>query len=160
MPISIEKDSSRRGSYVLRADCTITRPVDEVFAFFSDPSGLEKLTPRWLRFQVLTPQPIEMFAGQKIDYRLRVRGLPLRWTSEITVWEPGRRFVDEQCRGPYSHWHHEHRFESYEQGTRVIDIVRYGVPGGAPVHWLLVRRDLERIFAYRQQVLGELFARE
>ena len=155
MTISIQRASDRPG-YVMQAECVVSRPIDEVFAFFSDATQLQAITPPWLHFQVLTPEPIEMFVGQRIDYRLRVRGLPLSWTSEITAWEPGGRFVDEQIRGPYSHWHHEHRFESADQGTRVIDIVHYGVPGGALVHALFVRRDIEKIFAYRQQVLGNL----
>lgn len=156
MTISIERASVRPG-YVMQAECVVPRPIDELFAFFSDATQLQAITPPWLHFQVLTPEPIEMFVGQRIDYRLRVRGLPLSWTSEITAWEPGERFVDEQILGPYSHWHHEHRFESVGPGTRVIDIVHYGVPGGALVHALFVRRDIEKIFAYRQQVLGEVF---
>lgn len=98
-----------------------------------------------------------MFAGQKIDYRLRVHGLPMRWTSEITVWEPNLRFVDEQRCGPYSHWRHEHSFEVCESGTRVIDEVQYGVPSGALIHALFVRRDVEKIFTHRQTVLQEIF---
>lgn len=156
--LRIEKDLDRGSGYVLRAFCTVPRSLDEVFQFFSDATNLESITPVWMMFQVLTPQPIEMFVGQKIDYRLRVRGLPLRWTSEITAWEPPRRFVDEQRRGPYRHWHHEHSFESCYEGTRVIDVVHYGVPGGALVHWLVVRRDVERIFAHRQQMLRRIFS--
>ena len=159
MTISIEKAKDRRG-YLMRAECTVPRPLDEVFEFFSDATKLETITPPWMHFNVLTPSPIEMFAGQTIDYKLRVHGVPIRWTSEITVWEPNVRFVDEQRRGPYSHWHHEHRFESCEEGTHVIDIVHYGVPGGALVHGLFVRRDIEQIFAYRQEILQEVFSGE
>lgn len=157
MTVEIKTDSVRRG-YVLRTACVVPGPLDEVFSFFSDAANLEKLMPAHLKFQVLTPGPIDMHEGQRIDYRLRVRGIPLRWTSEITVWEPPHRFVDEQRRGPYRYWRHEHSFEGCEAGTRVLDQVRYGVPGGALVHWLAARRDIERIFAYRQQVLAELFS--
>ena len=76
----------------------LPRPLDEVFAFFSDAHNLEVLTPPWLRFEVLTPRPINLAVGVTIDYRLRVRGLPLRWRSEIAVWEPPVRFVDEHER--------------------------------------------------------------
>lgn len=158
MAISIERDSNRRGGYVLRAECVVPRAQDEVFDFFSDAMQLEAITPGWLNFRVLTPHPIEMHVGRTIDYRLRIRGLPLRWTSEITAWDPPSFFVDEQRRGPYRHWRHEHTFESCDEGTRVGDIVHYGVPGGALVHWLAVRRDVERIFAYRQQALREIFS--
>lgn len=158
MTIEIKADPAQRGGYVLRAVSVVPRPLDEVFAFFSDAFNLESLTPGFLRFEVLTPAPIEMHAGQRIDYRLRVRGVPLRWTSEITVWDPPHRFVDEQRRGPYRRWHHEHRFEPCDEGTRVIDIVHYAAPGGALVHRFVVKRDIEKIFAFRQRKLAELFA--
>jgi ligand-binding SRPBCC domain-containing protein len=155
---TITADLQNRGEYVLRAECTIPAPVDEVFAFFSDAFQLEALTPPWMKFSVLTPAPIEMRSGVLIDYQLRVRRIPLRWQSEITVWEPGRRFVDVQRRGPYRYWRHEHLFEPTPHGTQVIDRVEYAVPGGDLVHRLLVRRDLLEIFAYRQKMLVELFA--
>ena len=156
MAISIEKASTRPG-YVMRTECTVARPLDEVFEFFSNAANLQILTPGWLHFNILTPQPIEMHLGKKIDYKLRVHGIPLRWTSEITVWEPNRRFIDELRRGPYTHWHHEHLFEECDEGARVIDVVHYGVPGGALIHGLFVRRDIESIFNYRQEVLRERF---
>jgi ligand-binding SRPBCC domain-containing protein len=110
---------------------------------------------------VLAQHPPEMGAGTVIDYRLRLHGIPLRWRSEITVWEPPRRFVDVQRRGPYRLWEHEHLFLPKDGGTLVQDRVRYAVPGGsllAPlVDRLLVRPDLERIFAYRRQRLKEIF---
>ena len=143
----------------LRADCIVPGELDEVFEFFSDAVNLERITPPWIRFQVLTPQPIEMRKGLLIDYKLRIRGLPMRWQSEITAWEPQRRFVDEQRRGPYRFWRHEHRFEPCEGGTRVLDEVHYGVPGGAIIHNLLVRRDVEQIFRHRQATLEQIFDR-
>jgi ligand-binding SRPBCC domain-containing protein len=152
--LSIEK--ADRG-YFLRANCVVARELDEVFEFFSSAANLQRITPPWIRFHVLTPQPIVMRQGVLIDYKLRIRGLPLRWQSEITAWEPQRRFVDEQRRGPYRFWRHEHLFEPCDEGTRVIDNVHYGVPGGRLVHGLLVRRDVESIFRYRQATLERLF---
>lgn len=157
MSIVIDKAQARRG-YLLRAECTVDRPREEVFGFFSDALQLERITPPFLKIQVLTPAPIEMAAGLTIDYRLRVRGFPVRWTSEISVWEPCTRFVDEQIKGPYTHWHHEHLFEDCDEGTRVIDLVHYGVPGGALLHALFVRRDLRQIFTYRQTKMQEYFS--
>ena len=129
------------------------RPIDEVFPFFGDAGNLEQLTPPWLRFKILTPRPIEMRPGTLIDYRLRVRGIPLRWQSEITVWEPPFRFVDEQRRGPYRLWIHEHSFQSLDGGTLCRDAVRYAVPFDFFAHRLFVRPDIERIFAFRRGVL-------
>src|SRR5438105_4101409 len=74
---------------------------DKVFAFFADAGNLDAITPPWLHFQVVTPQPMTLQAGAVIDYRLRVHGLPMPWQSEITIWEPPHRFVDVQRRGPY-----------------------------------------------------------
>ncbi len=132
-------------------------PRDTVFDFFSKAENLELLTPPWLSFNIKTPQPIHMCEGALIDYRLRVRGIPLTWRSEITVWEPPYRFVDEQRRGPYRRWIHEHRFEEADGGTRAVDHVRYAVFGGALINKLFVAPDVRRIFAYRQQRLEQLF---
>ena len=134
--------------------------IDKVFPFFSDPFNLEELTPPWLRFKILTTAPIDMRAGAVIDYRLSIRGLPVRWSSEITAWEPPHRFVDEQIRGPYRYWSHEHRFEPTDGGTLICDRVRYLAPGWIlePVlHRVFVRPDVERVFRYRIAQLEERF---
>jgi ligand-binding SRPBCC domain-containing protein len=136
----------------------LARPLEEVFAFFADPGNLEAITPPWLKFEILTPRPIVMRPGALIDYRLKVRRVPLRWRTEITAWEPPHLFVDEQLRGPYRLWVHEHRFRAVGGGTAVSDRVRYRVPGGRLVSWLFVRRDVKRIFAFRRQSLQARFA--
>lgn len=140
------------------AEQFIPKPLEEVFAFYADARNLERLTPSWLRFEVLTPEPIEMAKGIRIDYRLKLRGLPMRWQSEITLWEPPLRFVDFQRRGPYSLWEHLHTFEQLDGGTLVGDWVRYAVPGGRLVDRLFVSRDVRRIFTHRGEKLAELFA--
>lgn len=145
------------GGYQVHSECFVPRPVDEVFAFFSDAANLERLTPPWLKFNIVTPQPIVMSVGRLIDYRLRIRGIPVRWQSEITVWDPPHGFADESRRGPYQYWRHRHHFEPGDGGTRVFDDVHYGVPGGALVHWLLVGRDVRKIFEYRQSQLAQIF---
>lgn len=145
------------GGCTLTATQWLARPRAEVFPFFAAAENLNAITPPWLQFCMLTPQPILMRVGLRIDYRLRWRGLPLRWQSEITVWEPPLRFVDEQRHGPYRFWRHEHRFDEQAGGTLVQDQVRYAVPGGALVERWLVRPDLRRIFAYRQQQLAARF---
>ena len=111
-----------------------------------------------MSFEILTKAPVQMQVGARIDYRLRLRGIPIRWQSEITVWEPPRRFVDEQRRGPYRVWRHEHTFAERDGGTLVGDRVEYETPGGPLVHRFLVRPDLVKVFAYRQERFKELFA--
>jgi len=138
----------------------LPRPVEQVFPFFSDAYNLEKLTPGLLRFEVLTPRPIEMKSGALIDYKLRVRGVPIRWRTRILAWDPPRGFVDTQLRGPYALWEHTHRFEPADNGTLCTDVVRYRPKGWvlAPVvNRLMVERDVKAIFAYRARKLDELF---
>src|SRR5204863_7291836 len=129
----------------------LPRPRAEVFNFFSDSHNLENITPPFLKFVVLTPGPIEMRQGTLIDYRLRIRGFPVRWRTLISAWEPPFRFVDEQVRGPYRQCIHEHTFKEQDGGTTMRDSVRYRVPGGALVNRLFVRADVERIFDFRRQ---------
>jgi ligand-binding SRPBCC domain-containing protein len=135
----------------------LPQPIESVFQFFADAQQLETITPPWLHFSVLTRPPIQMAENTRIDYRLRLHGMPLRWQSVISAWEPPFRFVDEQALGPYRRWHHEHRFEPADGGTRCRDIVDYEVPGGPLVDALLVRPDLQRIFGFRRRKLEALF---
>ena len=144
--------------FTLESAQWLPRPPEEVFPFYSDAFRLEELTPPLLRFRVVTPPPIEMRAGVEIDYRLRLHGIPMGWRSRITEWEPPHRFVDEQVKGPYRLWLHEHTFIPQDGGTLVKDVVEYDMLGGWLADKLLVRRDLRRIFAYRQERLSEIFA--
>jgi len=133
-------------------------PPENVFPFFADAFNLETITPPWLNFNVLTPLPIAMREDTLIDYQLRVRGLSVCWRTRITAWQPPRRFVDEQLRGPYRQWIHEHVFEPRDGGTLCRDIVRYAVPFDFIVHPLFVRRNVEKIFAFRAGALKDHFA--
>jgi ligand-binding SRPBCC domain-containing protein len=154
MTVSIVR--SERG-YRLTALQWFPRPRDEVFAFFAEARNLERMTPASLRFSMVSSHELTMREGLLIDYRLRVRGIPVRWQTEISVWEPDVRFVDRQGRGPYRLWEHEHRFEDRDGGTLMHDQVDYDLVCGRFVHPLLVRHDLHRIFAYRYDVMAEAF---
>ncbi|MEY3480070.1 MAG: hypothetical protein RIQ71_845 [Verrucomicrobiota bacterium] len=132
-------------------------PPEELFPFFADAGNLDAITPKWLNFRIATPRPIEMREGALIDYKLRVRGMPLRWRTLIREWNPPHSFVDEQLRGPYWQWIHRHTFEPQNGGTLARDIVHYAVPFDFIAHPLFVRRDIERIFAYRQEALRKKF---
>ncbi len=138
----------------------LPRQPSEVFPFFADAFNLAQITPPWLGFHVITPGPIDMHEGTLIDYKLRLRGLPLRWRTEITAWEPPHRFVDRQIKGPYRTWIHEHRFEAQDGGTLCTDHVQYDMMLGRCMDRLLIRRDVERIFAYRQDRLRTLFSED
>jgi ligand-binding SRPBCC domain-containing protein len=140
-----------------RSEIWLPRTASQIFSFFGDARNLEIITPPWLRFEILTQDPMEMRDGTLIDYRLRLRSIPLRWRSRIEVWEPPRRFIDIQVKGPYRRWHHEHVFEPRNNGTLCIDHVRYAVLGGLLVDRLFVRRDVAKIFEFRRKRLLELF---
>lgn len=131
-------------------------PRDSVFPFFADAANLEVITPPELRFRFVTPLPIAMRAGARIQYRLSLYGTPFGWTTEITRWDPPHGFVDESVRGPFALWRHEHRFDETPEGTRMSDVVRYALPlqpVGEIAH-PIVRARLERIFDFRAAEIG------
>jgi ligand-binding SRPBCC domain-containing protein len=150
-------------AHVLESEQLLPRERSDVFAFFADAFNLEAITPPWLGFRVVTPGPIEMAPGTLIEYRLRLHGLSVDWLTRIEIWEPGRRFVDAQVRGPYRLWRHTHLFEDHPEGTLVRDRVSYEIPLGplgAAARLLFVRRDLDRIFDYRRLVVAEALGAE
>lgn len=139
----------------------VPTPLEEVFAFFSRPENLERITPPDLGFQILTPSPIAMREGAVIDYAIRIGPFPTRWTTLITTYEPPHRFVDLQLRGPYAYWHHTHSFEETPDGTLLTDEVRYALPFGPLgeiARELAVERQLEYIFRERSRVIESLFS--
>jgi ligand-binding SRPBCC domain-containing protein len=144
----------------LERETLIERPIETVFAFFSLAENLQRITPPDLSFEIKTPLPIEMAKGTLIDYRIRLMGVPMRWRTLISEWNPPYEFVDEQLKGPYLKWHHRHRFESVGDSTRMTDRVIYRVPGGpleGLVHRMFIAPQLEKIFNHRQQAIKSLF---
>lgn len=147
-------------THVLEREQRLACPRDEVFAFFEDAANLERLTPAFLKFRVVTPPPIEMRAGALIDYRLRLFGVPLTWRTLIEIYEPNVRFVDLQLRGPYRLWRHTHTFEEIPGGTLMRDRVEYALPLGPlgdVARAMFVRRTLERIFDFRNETIASIF---
>ena len=95
----------------------LDRPPEEVFRFFERPENLAQVTPSSLDFRLLTPSPVPMGQGRIIDYTIRVAGVRVRWRTLVSTYDPPFCFVDEQLSGPYSFWHHTHRFEPRAGGT-------------------------------------------
>jgi len=158
-PPTLELSDDPEIGYRLKATMEVRRPIEEVFQFFSDAANLEAITPPWLNFQILTPMPVEIEHGSLLDYKIRLHFIPIKWRTEICVWEPPHRFVDQQLRGPYKKWYHEHTFVDLGSGiTSVIDDVHYIPRGGQLIHRLMVKSDLEKIFRYRQEKLTKIFA--
>ena len=146
-------------TYTLERRQFIRRPLDEVFPFFADAGNLESITPEFLQFRILTPRPIVMQPGTLIDYRLKLLGVPLQWRTQIEEFEPPRRFVDVQLRGPYKLWRHTHEFTETVEGTAMVDRVVYQIPLellGRLAHAVFVRRTLNQIFDHRHLIIERL----
>ena len=149
-------EAERNAMHHLTRSQEIKAPLDMVFRFFSRPENLQILTPPLMYMYLLTPSPIPMHVGSIIDYVVTIAGIPMRWTSCISEFEPKVRFVDVQLRGPYSFWYHTHSFEERGDMTIVHDSVVYALPLGLIgnlAHRLFVRRQLDQIFSYRQQYM-------
>lgn len=149
-------------THLLTREQRLPGAPQEVFPFFASARNLEAITPPWLGFEVVTPEPIAMAPGTLIDYRLRLHGIPLRWRTRIEACDRGVRFVDAQLSGPYALWHHTHEFApdpADPSMTLMRDTVRYALPLGPlgeVARSMLVARDLRRIFDYRADAVAEL----
>ena len=145
--------------HVLQREQRLPGTPEEVFPYFAEALNLEEITPPWLGFAVLTPQPVVMRAGAGIEYRLRLHGVPIRWRTRIAVWDPPHRFVDVQVAGPYRLWHHTHDFLPAGDGATLMrDTVRYALPFGplgAVARRLFVARDLDAIFDFRRDAVAK-----
>ena len=135
--------------------------LEDAFAFFEDATNLEIITPEFLNFRITSELPIEMCEGQLIDYRLRLFGVPISWTTKIVEYQPPFHFCDMQIRGPYNHWFHRHEFKQTNDGTLMTDVVDYQIPLGVLgkiARRMFVQKTLKRIFDYRceqiHRVLG------
>jgi ligand-binding SRPBCC domain-containing protein len=148
--------------HTLKRVLTLDLPREEVFAFFADAGNLERITPPELNFHIVTPQPIDIKAGALIDYKLKMRGLPMKWRTEISLWNPPFEFVDQQLKGPYRQWIHRHTFtEIGPNRTLIEDEIRYRLPlepVGDLAHFI-VRHELEYIFDHRQKAVADILGK-
>lgn len=137
-------------------------PPNRVFDFFSRPENLAALVPSGMRFKLITPLPIAMRRGALIEYRLRVRGVPIHWKTLISDLREGHSFTDVQLRGPYELWRHRHEFEPSNGGVKMRDRLEFSLPLAplSNVALPMVEADVEKIFAYRQTRIAELLSGE
>lgn len=141
------------------AEILISKPLSEVFLFFSDAKNLELITPPWLSFRMTWQSDDQIKNGTEFKYQLNVHGIRLRWHSRIVQWEDQKRFTDIQLSGPYAKWEHQHLFESRGESTWMKDIVDFKLPFGIFGDFLggrFIERDIQQIFNYRTQTIKEL----
>jgi len=144
---------------IFEARQEIHRPLEEVFEFFASEKNLERITPPWLNFKVVSMTTPEITDGTRINYTLKIHGIPVRWQSVIEEWIPNQRFVDRQAKGPYALWHHTHQFQRTANGTLMTDTVRYRLPLGGLGNFVAgrwVAKDIKQIFDYRAKVITTL----
>lgn len=138
----------------------IEKPINEVFSFFEKPENLQEITPPYLNFKIITPSPIKMEVGQVISYKIKLRGIPIKWNSLISSYDPPNSFIDQQIKGPYAIWHHTHRFKEQDGGTLIEDEVKYAIPFsilGRILNYIFIKNDLKKIFLYREEKIGLIF---
>ncbi len=147
--------------YSLKTQQIIPIPIEEAWDFFSSPHNLSRITPEHMNFRILSEIPPRVYPGMIINYKVTpVAPFTTGWVTEITQVNAPHFFIDEQRFGPYAFWHHQHHFKEVPQGTEVMDLVHYGIPGGFIgrfAHWLFVKRQLNAIFEYREAALINLF---
>lgn len=145
-------------SHVLERRQLLPRPLPETFGFFKNPHNLGALTPPWLHFRIASVSDSEIREGTRIEYRLRLHGVPLRWESVISEYVENAAFADRMVSGPYRRWHHRHEFRAVPGGTEMRDRVEYELPFGllGRLGHFLVRRQLREIFDYRAVVIGRI----
>jgi len=135
--------------------------IEEAWAFFSSPANLNNITPSDMSFDITSEVPEKMYEGLIITYKVSpFLNLPLDWVTEITHISEPHYFVDEQRKGPYRIWHHEHHFRQVEGGVEMTDILYYDVGKwvfGWLASWLFVDRKVRQIFSFREKKLEELF---
>lgn len=139
---------------------TIPAPLSRVFPFFSRPENLAAITPPWLGFEIVSMPAGPISVGDRIEYTIRLFGIPMRWVTRITQYEPGVLFTDVQEKGPYRRWEHTHTFREIEGGVAMSDVVDYTLPFGIAglIGWPIVRLQLAAIFGYRERKIREIFA--
>jgi len=139
--------------------------IEKAWDFFTSPLNLSIITPPEMKFKILSPfnEGDKIYEGMLIDYYVSpLFHIPLRWQTEITKVEPLKFFIDEQRKGPYAFWHHEHHFREMNDGVEMTDVVQWKVPVGFIgdlLNAIIIQKKVESIFSFREKKLIELFGK-
>ncbi|MCY3414394.1 MAG: SRPBCC family protein [Candidatus Heimdallarchaeota archaeon] len=145
---------------ILKKQMIIPKSLDKVFAFFSIPENLNKVTPSFLKFKIISDKQIEMKLNQEINYKLKLYGIPFKWKARITIFDPPYEFQDTQIKGPYKQWIHTHTFEEVDDGVLMTDTVEYLAPGWIfepIINKLIVGPRVKKIFEFRTEQFEKIF---
>ena len=147
--------------YQIKSKQVLLITLDDSWNFFSDPRNLSKITPPWLNLKITSDLPDKMYQGMIITYKVYpFLGIPSNWVTEITQMKEMEFFIDEQRFGPYKFWHHQHHFNEIDEGIEMTDIVNYALPLdplSKPLNKLIVKKKIEKIFEFREEVLKKFF---
>ena len=147
--------------YQLKRKQFVKTDLSICWDFFSSPQNLKKITPPYMGFNIKYELPEKMYEGLMIEYTVKpLLGIPMSWVTEIKTVKDKQFFVDEQRKGPYKMWHHEHHFKEVEGGVEMTDIVSYEISLGILgrlAHLLFVRKKLVEIFDFRIKMVDEIF---
>lgn len=149
---------------ILRQEQFLPITLEKAWAFFATPENLNKITPDDMVFEIISKVPEKMFEGLIISYRIRpLFNIPFYWKTEITRIREYEFFVDEQRKGPYRVWRHEHRFQKVEGGVMMTDTVEYDI-GKSFLGWMagrwFVHKRVKQIFDFRYKMLESYFEAE
>ena len=153
------KEVSEHSFHEINTEQWVPQTIKQTFSFFKEAKNLERLTPKFLNFKILNQSTQEIEDGTILTYRLSIHGIPFKWKSKITDWNPASKFSDIQLKGPYNYWYHTHSFEERNGGTIIKDRVLYKVPFGFIGDLVVgnfIKKDLETIFSYRTKTIDTL----
>ncbi|MEM7645959.1 MAG: TIGR01777 family oxidoreductase [Pseudomonadota bacterium] len=133
---------------------------EEVFPFFAEAKNLEQIPPPSLNFHILDSSTEKIQLNTIFNYKLKIDGIPVRWRTLIKAWDPPHFFADNQEKGPYRKWYHEHYFKDLAGGTLMTDQVDLEIPlgwlGYGAASWKVLR-DVKNIFRYRREVIHKKY---
>ena len=137
----------------------IPKPVSEMFTYLTKPKNLLQLAPPDLNLELLTAPDI-LTLGAQLVWKGRRWGVSQQFTQEVATFDRDKLIVVEQKQGLFKKWIHANHFEATATGTRITEKIEFEPPGGLLGYVVTadaIRKDLEKLLAYREKRMKELF---